>query len=78
MRAFTFGYWLSSDFYDSEAIIYFSLRSRLKQIVEILSPLSLTYDQIISEFKSNEFIFQNANNHHNDYFLPLFYHRHFG
>ena len=34
--------------------------------------------KIISEFKSNVFIFQNADNHHNDYFLPLFYHRHFG
>ena len=41
-------------------------------------PISITYDKIILEFKSNEFIFQNADNHHNDYFLPLFYHRHFG
>ena len=58
--------------YDIEAIIYFSLRSRLEQIVEILSPLSITYDKIISAFKYNEFIFQNADNHHNDYSLRLF------
>ena len=63
--------------YDIEAIIYFFLHSWLKQIVEILSPLSITYDKITSEFKSNEFIFQNADNHHNDYFLSLVYHRHF-
>ena len=71
-RASTFGYWLSSDFYDIGAIIYFSLLSRLKQIVEMLSPLSISY-KIISEFKSIVFIFQNADNHHNDYFFaPVF------
>ena len=58
-------------FYDIEEIIYFSLRSMLKQIIEMLSPLSITY-KIISEFKSNV-IFQNADNHHNDYFFdPVF------
>ena len=54
-------------FYDIGAIIYFSLLSRLKQIVEMLSPLSITH-KIISEFKSIVFIFQNADNHHNNYF----------
>ena len=44
----------------------------LKQIVEMLSPLSITY-KIISEFKSNVFILQNADNHHNNYFFdPVF------
>ena len=59
-------------FYHIEAIIYFSLLSRLKQIVEMLSPLSMTY-KIISEFKSIVFIFQNGDNHYNDYFFaPVF------